>query len=477
MQNTSDAIPENELKELIETKNVAALRDRASALISTGNLKGAAPYFKALADIDPSDLMSRYNYVQTSITHDAIGYTAARNELLKILSDYPQLLTQNSDFSNMVMRSAVHTLIWTNQMEQAAEIGEKLVALTNLAADFDLLKDIYPALDELKKELWARKESARLDPTQYATPENLAKIKQYEDFFAEEDKKKKISVRRYPTIEKLQGDLGKLIKEETIWSDIEQYKPNRGEEPCIAVWGGCWHRDFGHGLEDLGIRHHYLPIADDVNTCSGNLQFAEWLHESQTHPAKEALEKSVRESAEALKQKLSESNIIILSYTKGFELRDNANDQNILGELSIFTMKAMTQKFNFGLSPIERNVRSIVRTIDLLRQISPNCTIVLQISPTPIFGTPGHESPISNDFLSKAMLRVSINEVITNWNIDKLVYWPTIEIFRWIASHQTDYFGGDDGSAWHVSLGRTKQMVKTLVGALTNHPLSSNEHA
>ena len=124
----------------------------------------------------------------------------------------------------------------------------------------------------------------------------------------------------------------------------------------------------------------------------------------------------------------------------------------------------MAKKFHYLLPSVEENVRAIVTTINVLRTISPSATIVIQISPTPLFGAVGGDPAINQDFLSKAMLRISINEVINNWNLKNVIYWPTIEIFRWISSHNTEFYGGDDGSAWHVSLEKTNQMLAGLMG-------------
>jgi hypothetical protein len=287
-----------------------------------------------------------------------------------------------------------------------------------------------------------------------------------EVFLANESKQKKINIQRYPTTDLLKQELKKTILDQISPKDIANIKLPEDQEPCVYVMGGCWHRDFGIALQSVGVKHHFIPILDDVNSCAGNLMFMRWVCGLKEHHVSEAIKNDAKETPEAIREKIRQSNIIVLTYTKAFELFDNVNQHVEVGELSIFTIKALTQKYNYRLSNVEDNVRAIVSTIHLLRTINSDAKIVLQISPTPLFGSVGEDSAVSNDFLSKAMLRVSINEAISRWDLKNVVYWPTIEIFRWVASHQTSFYGGDDGSAWHASLAATKANAAAFVESI-----------
>lgn len=456
MQEVELSLLNRQLEEYILTKQLEPIRQMAFEFIGKGLKAQAALCFKALKAANPADIQARTMYVQTTLTNNQPSYAAARDEFLAILREYPVLLAQQNDFAYSIVRNAAHTCIWTNDFEKAKELLEGLVKLSQSAADFNLLKDVYSGFGDIKGELWARKEMVRLDKATYSTTENLKKIEEIEKYLKTENNQKKINIRRYPTTELLRNEVKKVILEQTSPQGIDQLKLPKDIAPCVYVMGGCWHRDFGLALQEINVKNHFIPILDDVNSCAGNLMFARWICGEEGYHISEALKNDARESPESIRQKIIESNIIVLTYTKAFELYDAVNRTVEVGELSIFTIKALTQKYQYRLSSLEDNVRSIVSTIHLLRTINPEAKIVLQISPTPLFGSVGDESAISSDFLSKAMLRVSINEAISRWDLKNVVYWPTIEIFRWVASHQTSFYGGDDGSAWHASLAVTK---------------------
>jgi hypothetical protein len=445
-----------QLEEHIVNNQQAHVRQMGFEFLGKGRRAQAALCFKLLKNSNIGDIQARTMYVQATLTHDQPSYAAARDEFLSILRDFPSLVTDPSEFACTIVRNAAHTCIWTNDFEKAKELLEELVKSSAVASDFELLKGVYENFGDLKGELWARKEMLRLDSPTYSTSENNQKILQIEQFLASEHKQKKINIRRYPTTDLLRQELKLTILDQISPKDIGNIKLPTGQEPCVYVMGGCWHRDFGIALQSVNIKHHFIPILDDVNSCAGNLMFMRWICGLKEFHVSEAIKNDAKESPESIREKIKQSNIIVLTYTKAFELFDNVNQHVEVGELSLFTIKALTQKFNYRLSNVEDNVRAIVSTVHLLRTINPEAKIVLQISPTPLFGSVGDDSAVSNDFLSKAMLRVSINEAISRWDLKNVVYWPTIEIFRWVASHQTSFYGGDDGSAWHASLAATK---------------------
>lgn len=456
MQDANLATLGQQLEEHIKNNQQELVRQMGFEFLRKGERAKAALCFKLLKNSNIGDIQARTMYVQATLTHDQPSYAAARDEFLSILRDFPSLVTDPSEFACTIVRNAAHTCIWTNDFEKAKELLEELVKSSAVASDFELLKGVYENFGDLKGELWARKEMLRLDSPTYSTSENNQKILQIEQFLASEHKQKKINIRRYPTTDLLRQELKLTILDQISPKDIGNIKLPTGQEPCVYVMGGCWHRDFGIALQSVNIKHHFIPILDDVNSCAGNLMFMRWICGLKEFHVSEAIKNDAKESPESIREKIKQSNIIVLTYTKAFELFDNVNQHVEVGELSLFTIKALTQKFNYRLSNVEDNVRAIVSTVHLLRTINPEAKIVLQISPTPLFGSVGDDSAVSNDFLSKAMLRVSINEAISRWDLKNVVYWPTIEIFRWVASHQTSFYGGDDGSAWHASLAATK---------------------
>jgi hypothetical protein len=469
MQDANLATLAQQLEEHIKNNQQELVRQMGFEFLGKGQRAQAASCFNLLKNSNIGDIQARTMYVQATLTHDQPSYAAARDEFLSILRDFPSLVTDPSEFACTIVRNAAHTCIWTNDFEKARELLEALVKTSVAATDYKMLKEVYEHFGDMKGELWALQEMVRLDKNNYGNSETIKKISALQKYLSSEEKTKKITIQRYPTRENLKENLEKVIADHVVQRDISDNALPKGEEPFVCVMGGCWHRDFGLGLKAAGVKHHFLPIADQVNTPASNLGFVEWLCDPDNHYFKNHAAEYIPESetAASIRDKFAESNIIILTYTKAFELMDIENDRVAFDGISIFTLKALTAKYQFRLASLDDCVRSIVSTIRLLRTINSTAKIVLQISPSPLFASVGDESTVCNDFLSKAMLKIAINEVINKWKLEKVTYWPSIEIFRWVASHQTDYFGGDDGSAWHVSLESTEAMVKALVNCHT----------
>jgi hypothetical protein len=74
-----------------------------------------------------------------------------------------------------------------------------------------------------------------------------------------------------------------------------------------------------------------------------------------------------------------------------------------------------------------------------------------------------YESAVQADCLSKSTMRLVAHEVVNNSNIANVVYWPSFEVFRWAGSNAGNYFGADDGAAWHVSEEKVAGTVRAFV--------------
>ena len=462
-----DNISESQLFEYLadysKNSRFEDIRQMGFNFLSSGNRFFASLCFGALKDTNPADLLARIMFVQSTIKNNPQSYAAARDEFLAILSEYPSLTSEKNDLAFLIVRNAAHTLIWTNDFDRAASLLEKLVTLSDAPGDVELLKSVYEGIGDFKGELRCCQKLIELDKKTYDTPENSKKIAALTSFLAEESRKASITVRRYPTLKQLQQDLRKVIQEETINPIQSTFELPEGESLKMVSWGGCWNRDLDVALSELEVNHFFLPITDDVNSCAGNLMFAQWLTDPDKNYASPGLIADAKYPPEIIKQKITASNVIMLSYSRAFEMFDKESLRFEVGKTSLFNIQALNKKYQFKLAPVDENVRAIIQTIDLIRKISPNAVIILQISPGTILAGLGGQSAVEADFLSKAMLRVSINEVISRWNLHNVFYWPTIEIFRWIASHQTNYYGGDDGSAWHLNLDCTRAMAESFV--------------
>lgn len=83
----------------------------------------------------------------------------------------------------------------------------------------------------------------------------------------------------------------------------------------------------------------------------------------------------------------------------------------------------------FRVSTIEENRNNLDVIYNLIRQHRPEARIILTLSPVPLMATFRNISCISANTVSKAILRVAIDEICRTYASDTLLhYWPSYEI-------------------------------------------------
>lgn len=120
--------------------------------------------------------------------------------------------------------------------------------------------------------------------------------------------------------------------------------------------------------------------------------------------------------------------------------------------------------FEFRWQSVKENVLHLASIIKTLKHLSPDIHIVLTLSPVPLNRAFGQNSAVTADCVSKSILRVAIQDVMSTVP-ENISYWPSFEIVRWLGGHLPPVFGVDDGFARHVS----KDMVNIVVDLFIKH--------
>jgi hypothetical protein len=113
---------------------------------------------------------------------------------------------------------------------------------------------------------------------------------------------------------------------------------------------------------------------------------------------------------------------------------------------------------------------SLKKILELLRLKNNAIEIYLTLSPVPLSGIYKNGSVLASDVLSKATIRLAINDVVNN---SKVYYWPSFEIVKWLAPHVPsrygfDTFGEDDGITRHPSDWVVNLMVEKFLENIAN---------
>ncbi|MEO1537752.1 MAG: GSCFA domain-containing protein [Pseudomonadota bacterium] len=86
-------------------------------------------------------------------------------------------------------------------------------------------------------------------------------------------------------------------------------------------------------------------------------------------------------------------------------------------------------RHKFRLSTVEENRDNIRAIYDLIRKYRPDAKVIVTLSPVPLIATFRDVSCITANSVSKATLRVAVDEVVRDVRDDgRLFYWPSYEL-------------------------------------------------
>lgn len=89
-----------------------------------------------------------------------------------------------------------------------------------------------------------------------------------------------------------------------------------------------------------------------------------------------------------------------------------------------------SSKHKFRLSTVDENFENLRKICTTISDSNPNAKIVLTLSPVPLIAS-FRESPIiQSNYISKSILRVSIDKLVSEFKNQNIYYWPSFEIIN-----------------------------------------------
>jgi len=82
----------------------------------------------------------------------------------------------------------------------------------------------------------------------------------------------------------------------------------------------------------------------------------------------------------------------------------------------------------FKVSSVEENTENLTQIHQLIRTFVPDASLIFTLSPVPLIATFRPVSCVTANSVSKAVMRVSVDNVMQKTQDDKLFYWPSYEI-------------------------------------------------
>jgi GSCFA family len=267
--------------------------------------------------------------------------------------------------------------------------------------------------------------------------------------------------------EDFDNDLGQVIRQYALVGHVPPAPLLTGDDSVVAV-GSCFAGELRKYLTRAGVQSKRIWIPEGLNNTYALLDFLTWAVTGSTTGAGFRYDRDengkIREWVPAepssrYAELLADAGALVFTTGVGEVWQDKVTG-------GVFWHGVPRQIYDAGrhvhrLTTVEENAANLRRTIDLVRRVNPTAPIVLTLSPVPLKGTFRGISCLSADCVSKSVLRVAIDQVMSDGR-PGVYYWPSFEVVKWMGPNLTwPVYGLDDGKTRHV----TRRLVAEIVDA------------
>ena len=446
---------------------VGQLRQLGNQYLENKDYISAQLTFRKLLQLDSKDINARFVYAHLIEDGTHKKYAEARDLLLSILDDHPEIYHSPTEDNLQLMRGAAQRCFIVGPNNRAVELFRKLAAASNNAGDYYQLSEILTRCNLFEESIVSLEKAIALDPRSYDTPANRETLEaaRARQNHASSKAASKGKVGRYPETDDFRGDFRRLI--------MDHVAVNLSNEPKFVdkstrffTMGSCFARNLSKNLNDSGYVSHHMEISEHINTTFANRVFVDWLRDGQIDPAiRRRLEELLPPgwSKENTLEVIKSSDVFILTLGVAAAFFERESGNFVLPRPTHLNSRALAEKYRFRTTSVQENVENALYVIDFIRSISPHIKIVVTVSPVPMLASFECESAVQADCLSKSTMRLVAHEVVNNARLSNILYWPSFEIFRWAGSNAGDYFAADDGAAWHVSEDKVAGTIRAFV--------------
>ena len=444
------------------------IRGLAYKYIQDKDYTSAQLAFKKLLELDNKDLTARYVYAQLIDDGSHKKRAEARDLMLSILDENPSIFEHPTVDNLDLIRNAAVRCSHVGPFPKAIELFRKLAHGSNLASDYYQFSEILTKGNFFEESISSLEKAVALDPANFDTPANRETIELSKSQLNRTTAKaasSKATVGRYPETADFLGDFQKLMRDH-IAVNLKGEEKFVNKDTRFFTMGSCFARNLANSLNSSGYVSHHMEISEYINTTFANKVFVDWLSGAEID---DAIRDRIVEllppgwSKENTLEVIKNSDVFILTLGVAAAFFDKATGEFVLPRPSALNSRALAEKYRFRTASVKENVDNVLYLINFVRSISPNIKVVVTVSPVPLLASFEYESAVQADCLSKSTMRLVAHEAVNNSNIANVVYWPSFEVFRWAGSNAGNFFGADDGAAWHVSEEKVAGTVRAFV--------------
>ncbi|UUX51863.1 GSCFA domain-containing protein [Nisaea acidiphila] len=245
----------------------------------------------------------------------------------------------------------------------------------------------------------------------------------------------------------------------------------------VATFGSCFAANIARTLRSLGVKAGNTTMGEYVNSTFANRHYIDWAVNGADNEVTRGIvdfhagDLTFSANREDHLKTLAESDIIIMTVGVApcFFRRDTG--ELVMPRQSNFNLRALLRDCESRMTTVDENAENIRFIVRQIRKINSEATMVITISPVPLNATFEYDSAIVADCVSKSTLRVSVDQVMRG-QFDKLLYWPSFEVVRWLGAYAPGMYGEDDGSTIHISERAIGFIVEAFVEQLSGGELS-----
>lgn len=265
-------------------------------------------------------------------------------------------------------------------------------------------------------------------------------------------------------------DMSRLI-DRFVLKGIAPTQPIFEPADRIFALGSCFAMELRNYLAARGVDSEWLYVPEGLNNTFAILDFIGWVVTGEAgrdaYWYDEATAGGARKWAPAEEQKVYRAFLDTVSgIVLTIGLAEIWHDTDTGGVFWRGVPKSLYDPSRHGtrMSQVEENRDNISRTIALIREVKPTAPIILTLSPVPLSATNRPEPCVVADGLSKSILRVAIDQVMSGHAQDNRVfYWPSFEVFRGLGQHWPNAVLGEDGNPRHVNRDPVRIMMDQFV--------------
>ncbi|MGJ4963777.1 GSCFA domain-containing protein [Bradyrhizobium sp. HKCCYLRH2060] len=447
---------------------VGQIRTLAYKYIEDKDFVSAQLAFQKLLELDPKDINARFIYAQLIDDGSHKKRAEARDMMLAILDENPEIFEQATEGNLHLIRSAAVRCSHVGPFTRSMELFRKLAAASNEAADYFSLSEILTQNNEFEEAVAALEKAIKLNPA-YDNPLNRETLElsrtNAKKGKVKDAKAGRAKVGRYPETKDFLGDLQTLITSH-IAVNLAAAPKFLDKSTRFFTMGSCFARNLSKSLNDSGYNSHHMEISEYINTTFANRVFVDWLRGAKIDP--EIRERIVEllppgSSPENTLAVIKQADVFILTLGVAAAFFDRETGAFVLPRPTALNSRALAEKYKFRTASVQENVDNVLYLIEFIRSIRPDIKVIVTVSPVPLLTSFEYESVVQADCLSKSTMRLVAHEVVNNSNLADIWYWPSFEVFRWAGSNASSFFAADDGAAWHVSEDKVSATVRAFV--------------